>query len=50
VGSQWRLLIFGNFNYLEIDYVNYKVDGTKDSDANKFFDTTNDLFLYQHID
>jgi len=43
-GAQTRLLIFGDFNYPEIDYVNYKVDGGKDTDASKFFDKTNDLF------
>ena len=44
-----RLLIFGDFNFPEIDYVNYKVEGGPDTDANRFFNKTNDLFLHQHI-
>ena len=48
-GSQPRLLILGDFNFPEIDYVNYKVDGGPDTDANRFFIRTNDLFLHQHI-
>ena len=47
--SQPRLLILGDFNFPEIDYVNYKVEGGLDTDANRFFNKTNDLFLHQHI-
>jgi len=48
-GIRSRLLIFGDFNYPEIDYVNYKVEGGTDTDANKLLNKTNDLFLHQHI-
>ena len=42
---QSRLLIFGDFNYPEIDYDKFAVEGSTDSDAYRFFNKTNDLFL-----
>ena len=47
-GSQ--LLVMGDFNYPEISYNRYCVDAPNDSSAQKFFDCTQDLYLYQHID
>jgi len=44
-----QLLIFGDFNYPEIDYVNYHVVSGPDTDASRFSNRTNDLFLHQHI-
>ena len=46
---QSRLLIFGDFNYPEIDYDKFAVEGSTDSDAYRFFNKTNDLFLYQNV-
>jgi len=39
----------GDFNYKEIDYNSHTVHADTDSDAYKFFITTQDLFLIQHI-
>lgn len=47
--SHSQLFIFGDFNYPEIDYVNYHVLSGPDTDASRFFNRTNDLFLHQHI-
>jgi hypothetical protein len=44
-----KLLIMGDFNFPEIDYENFAVNSGDDSDAHKFFDKTQDLFLYQNI-
>jgi len=50
LGSQSRLLIFGDFNYPGIDYVNYKAEGGPNTDAYRFFNKTNDLYLHQHVE
>ena len=47
-GSQ--LMVMGDFNYPEISYSKYWVDASNDSSAWKFFDCTQDLYLYQHVD
>jgi hypothetical protein len=44
-----HLLIFGDFNYPEINYERYEVEGGPDTDAYRFFNKTTDLFLYQNI-
>ena len=44
-----RLMILGDFNYPEIDYVHHCVASTDNSAAYKFFKTTHDLFLHQHV-
>ena len=44
-----HLLIFGNFNYPEINYERFAVEGGIDSEASKFFHKTNDLFLHQNV-
>jgi len=44
-----RVLIMGDFNYPTIDYISDIVNAGHDTDAYRFFDTTNDLFLTQHV-
>lgn len=44
-----RLMILGDFNYPEIDYVHHCVASSDNSAAYKFFKTTHDLFLHQHV-
>jgi len=44
-----RLMILGDFNCPEIDFVNYCVSGSTDSAAYNFFLRTHDLFLIQHV-
>jgi len=39
----------GDFNFPEIDYNGYEVHAPCGSDATKFFDMTQDLFLSQHV-
>jgi len=39
----------GDFNYREIDYESHTVHADTDSEAYKFFVTTQDLYLFQHI-
>ena len=49
VAAKSHLLIFGDFNYPEIDYASSTVIGGSGTDAHAFLSKTNDLFLYQHI-
>ena len=44
-----HILIMGDFNYPDIDYNNWKVDSNTEKDSSRFFDKTQDLFLYQHV-
>jgi hypothetical protein len=44
-----HILIFGDFNYGEIDWKHYQVHAGENSDPQKFFDVTQDSFLYQHV-
>jgi len=44
-----HLLIFGDFNYPEMDYASSAVTSGSGTDAHTFFSKTNDLFLYQTI-
>ena len=45
-----HILIMGDFNYPDIDWVNYNSRGDKtDSPEYKFVDTVQDCFLFQHI-
>ena len=45
-----HLLIFVDFNFPEIDGMNYLIKGSDISLPAKFFDITQDLFLKQHVD
>ena len=45
-----RLLIFGDFNFPEIDRMNYFIKGSDISLPAIFFYITQDLFLKQHVD
>lgn len=47
--STSHLLIYGDFNYPEINYEGFVVKGSIDTDAYRFFHKTNDLFLYQNV-
>ena len=49
VAERSHLLIMGDFNYPEINYEDYEVKAACTSDAAKFFDQTQDLFLHQHV-
>ena len=44
-----HVLIMGDFNYPEINYGAFEVHGPHNSEAASFFDATQDLFLYQHV-
>jgi hypothetical protein len=44
-----RLLLLGDFNYPEIDFKNYSVQGSPESQQARFFTTVQDLFLHQHV-
>jgi len=39
----------GDFSYKEIDYNRCQVQASNNSEAHKFFMTTQDLFLIQHV-
>jgi len=43
------ILIMGDFNYRNIDYVSHMVMSGDDSAESRFFNKTNDLFLVQHV-
>ena len=45
-----HLLIFGDFNFPEIDWMNCLIKGSDSSLPAKFVDRTQDLFLKQHVD
>ena len=45
-----HLLIMGDFNFPEIDWINYNVSTGPSSDPHIFFDLTQDLFLFQHVE
>ena len=45
-----HLLIFGDFNFPEIDWMNYLIKGSDISLPAFFFNITQDLFLKQHVD
>jgi hypothetical protein len=42
-------LIFGDFNYGEIDWVNHQVQTGENADPQKFFDKVQDTFLHQSV-
>ncbi len=42
--------IFGNFNFLEIDWSTFIVRGGEDTMQAKLFNAVNDMYLVQHID
>ena len=44
-----HLLIMGDFNFPVIDYINMTVNAPDDSASSKFFDATQDMFLFQHV-
>jgi hypothetical protein len=44
-----QMVIMGDFNYHEIDYVNNEVNSGPESEASKFFYKTHDLALTQHV-
>jgi hypothetical protein len=44
-----QMVIMGDFNYPEIDYVNNEVNSGPESEASKFFYKTHDLALTQHV-
>jgi hypothetical protein len=44
-----HMLIFGDFNYGQIDWKHYRVNAGDNSEPQKFFDVIQDTFLYQHV-
>jgi len=44
-----RILIMGDFNFRDIDYNNYSVNADESSEAFKFFNKTQDLYLIQNV-
>ena len=49
LAAKSHLLVFGDFNYPEIDYASSAVNSGSGTDAHAFFNKTNDLLLYQNI-
>ena len=45
----YHLVIFGDLNYPEVDYNNHCVSSGPGTASDRFFDTTNDLYLVQNI-
>ena len=45
-----NILICGDFNFKEIDWIAGTVDGSRFSKQSKFYDCTEDNFLTQHVD
>ena len=45
-----HLLIFGDFNFPEIDWMNYLIKGSDISLPANLFDITQEIFLKQHVD
>ena len=45
-----HLLLVGDFNYPEINFSHFMVETNTESSAYKFFNITQDLFLYQYVD
>ena len=44
-----HVVIFGNFNYPDIDFNCYRVFSGQGTAAEKFFRATQDLFLFQNV-
>ena len=44
-----HILLMGDYNFPEIKWDENTVSGSEQSTAAKFFDATQDAFLYQHI-
>ena len=44
-----HLLLMGDFNFPEIDWINNRVKGSQDSEPQRFFDLIQDEFLVQHV-
>jgi len=44
-----NIMIIGDFNYPDIDYAGYFVNAGPQSEQQIFFDKTQDLFLFQHV-
>ena len=44
-----HMMVMGDFNYPEIDSLKHTVIGGNQSNAAKFFDMINDMYLYQHV-
>ena len=49
LGNTDRLLVMGDFNLPEINYDKYEVKGGDNSYQQRFFDTTQDIFLVQNV-
>ncbi len=45
-----HIMIFGDFNFSEIDWPAFNVRGGEDTSQAKFFDGGNDMYLVQHTD
>ena len=44
-----QVLVCGDFNYKEIDWVNHHVTGSELSEQQKFYDAVGDTFFHQHV-
>ena len=45
-----RMLIFGDFNFPEINWKTYDVSGGVETVQHQFYELHQDLFLKQHVD
>ena len=44
-----HVLVFGDFNFKEINWIDGSVDANDMHPASKFYDTIQDLYLFQHV-
>ena len=44
-----HLLLMGDFNFPEIDWINNRVKGSQESEPQRFYDLLQDEFLVQHV-
>ena len=45
-----HILLMGDFNFPEIDWINNIVSGSEESEPQKFFDMIQDEFYVQHVE
>ena len=44
-----HILLLGDFNYPDIDYVHSNVKANDNASSSRFMDKTHELFLHQHV-
>ena len=44
-----NVMVLGDFNYPDVDFARHYVNASPNSEQQQFFNTTQDLFLFQHV-